>query len=896
MSLPSPSQLLGAGNFPSWYPGQEELLEQSLDWYYSPARFLGLSVSTGSGKSLSSLLLAKLSEARTVVLTATKGLQQQYLDIAKNVEGMVVKGQNNFPCILVNNLTADEGPCHDGLPCAVREQCPYRVQLKKALDSNLVITNYAYWLAQTNFSSGLGEFGLMICTVGDTLVTLADGSTARIADIVNKRLKVTVVSVDLSSGRLVSSPVVGWQRVRPAWSYMLKITTASGSVILTPDHPVWTSSGYRRADCIKEGDFVYADNSRCRSVNFGNNARGWLSVSGEECDVKCAATYSPLKQAGRTDSGQVGRSPQSGSLRATHCAEWWLGGGTVRVPDSVIGRVDSLSPPYVPRASENSIDRVAGQGGCCRAGLVVHGRRFLVSGEPYCCDKQSFIQSKREQSFEKVVGRKVWGDLSRCQGWTWEGIFPVVGLYREEQVISPDRTLRYSESGLQSSLHESSVAMYGLWEGVPQSAQHEGLLKTLRGDCRQGGKSYLVGKEVQVVSVERIKSPDYVYDITVEATHNFFANGHLVKNCDEGHSCFGAMENYLTIFLSRLDIQPIGISFPESADQWNVWQSWAEVSTPIAADAVNRIEQEMKQYRSKNQLVPPHVSRVYRTTSGIHARLKRLSSVNEEWVIQKTYHGYRFVPKWVSNYSLHLFHDTPKVVLMSAILSHRSADYLGVPSNGSRSWIEMDSYFPPENTPIWHIPTARINYRTDDYGATIWCSRIDQIIQRRLDRKGIVFTVSYERAKMLLSRSRFKDIMFTHGTKDVIQVVDKFKKAPAPAVLVSPSVTTGYDFPMDISGHGIPQYIVLGKVAYPDTSEIVTKARHADDKDWASYLAMESIVQSAGRMTRSVDDKCEIFCIDDSWKWFYPKFKHFAPSWFRERVMGSLDTVPNPLF
>lgn len=529
MSLPSPSQLLGAGEFSGWYPGQERLLEQSLDWYYSDARFLGLSVSTGSGKSLSGLLLAKLSEARTVILTATKGLQEQYMRDCRELGGVLVKGQNNFPCILVNGrLTADEGPCHDGIPCVLREQCPYRVQLKKALDSQLVITNYAYWLAQTNFSSGLGDFGLMIC--------------------------------------------------------------------------------------------------------------------------------------------------------------------------------------------------------------------------------------------------------------------------------------------------------------------------------------------------------------------------------DEGHSVFGAMENYLTIFLSRLDVRSIRIDFPESADQWNVWKSWADVSAPIAADAANRIEQEMKGYRSRNQPVPSHISHAYRIANSVHARLKRLSSVSEEWVIQKTYHGYRFVPKWVSNYSQHLFHDIPKVVLMSAILSHRSADYLGVPSNSSRAWVDMDSHFPAENTPIWHIPTARINYRTDDYGATIWCSRIDQIIQRRLDRKGIVFTVSYERAKMLLSRSRFKDIMFSHGTKDVIQVVDKFKRAKAPAVLVSPSVTTGYDFPMDISGHGIPQYIVIGKIPYPDTKDVVTEARHKDDKDWTSYMAMETLVQSAGRCTRSTDDKTEILVVDDSISWFWKLYSQFAPMWFRLRWRGRVETVPDPPF
>ncbi len=408
MNLPSPSQLLGAGNWASWYPQQYELLEQSLDWFASSARFLGMSVPTGSGKSLSSLLLSKLSGARTVILTATKGLQAQYDRDTRQLGGAVVVGQNNFPCILVNSrLNADEGPCHDGVPCAVREQCPYRIQLKRALDSRLVITNYAYWLAQTNLSSGLGDFGLMIC--------------------------------------------------------------------------------------------------------------------------------------------------------------------------------------------------------------------------------------------------------------------------------------------------------------------------------------------------------------------------------DEAHSIFGAMENYLTIFLSRQDIRSIGIGFPESADQWNVWKAWADVSVPIAADMANRIDREIKGYRSRNEPVPSHVSSNYRTVNGVYARLKRLASVTERWVIQKTYNGYRFVPKWVNNYAQHLFHTIPKVVLMSAVLSHRSADYIGVPANGSRAWVEMDSHFPPENTPIWHIPTARINYRTDDYGSTIWVSRIDQIIQRRLDRKGIVFTVSYERARMLLSRSRFKDIMVTHSTGDVVQVVEKFK-------------------------------------------------------------------------------------------------------------------------
>ena len=44
MSLPSPNQLLGLenGRFSGWYPNQEHAFGQLMDWYHSPARFLGL--------------------------------------------------------------------------------------------------------------------------------------------------------------------------------------------------------------------------------------------------------------------------------------------------------------------------------------------------------------------------------------------------------------------------------------------------------------------------------------------------------------------------------------------------------------------------------------------------------------------------------------------------------------------------------------------------------------------------------------------------------------------------------------------------------------------------------------------------------------------------------------
>ena len=522
--LPPPSQLLGISKFPSWYEGQDATVSRMLDWYYSPARFLGMAAPTGSGKSLNALLLAKLSEARTAIITATKGLQEQYLIDAGLVDGVIVKGQNNFPCPLVPPLRADDGPCHEGIPCplAKSDGCPYRVQLKRALDSNLIITNYAYYLAQTNFSSGLGDIDLLIL--------------------------------------------------------------------------------------------------------------------------------------------------------------------------------------------------------------------------------------------------------------------------------------------------------------------------------------------------------------------------------DEGHLVFAQMENFLQIYISRTDVKSIGLTFPTVTDNWNSWRLWADVSLPHARDRLSSLDGGIREMRSfGGRAIPGSLSRAYRTVKSVVARLSSMSDACGEWVIQQYAHSFRFTPLWVAGYGSSLFRDVPKVVIMSAILTPKAVDGLGIPSdNGSRAWLEVDSYFPPANTPIWHIPTARINYQTDGYGMTLWLSRIDQIIQRRLDRKGIVFTVSYDRARLLMQRSRFKDIMFCHSTDDVGYVVDRFKKARPPAVLVSPTVTTGWDFP------GL-NYIVVGKVPYPDTKDAVVHARHEQDDEWSSFTAMETVVQSSGRGTRSSDARCEVLITDDNWRWFYPRYRKYAPKWFQDRVRGSLNSVPDPL-
>ena len=70
------------------------------------------------------------------------------------------------------------------------------------------------------------------------------------------------------------------------------------------------------------------------------------------------------------------------------------------------------------------------------------------------------------------------------------------------------------------------------------------------------------------------------------------------------------------------------------------------------------------------------------------------------------------------------------------------------------------------------------------------------------------------------------------------------------------------------------------------------RARHEQDKEFSTWVAMDTLVQEAGRGFRAPDDLCEVVIVDDSWTWFYKQYSFMAPRWFRDRVVGTIDSLP----
>jgi len=152
--------------FSSFHPGQEKAIDSILS---SEKRFTLLIAPPGSGKSLINVVtiiksknLSSSSSSlshRSLILTVTKGLQDQYKEFSSIGLGDIT-GHSNYPC--ASRYTDDSDSdfeCFDPLDCG------YRRDVGNCYNSSSVSTNYAH-IVSINKSADpnrLGVFSQIIC-------------------------------------------------------------------------------------------------------------------------------------------------------------------------------------------------------------------------------------------------------------------------------------------------------------------------------------------------------------------------------------------------------------------------------------------------------------------------------------------------------------------------------------------------------------------------------------------------------------------------------------------------------------------------------------------------------------------------------------------------------------
>lgn len=348
--------------------------------------------------------------------------------------------------------------------------------------------------------------------------------------------------------------------------------------------------------------------------------------------------------------------------------------------------------------------------------------------------------------------------------------------------------------------------------------------------------------------------------------------------CDEAHDIPALLNDFLSVRVPRRMVTVPSGGF-ETAD---AWAQWALQTRDELGEVLEALVQRLSAHGKDADW-----SKAYRVAT-LYERMAAIQEITpSNMFVEMDDKHVSFTPIWPRGFGeRYLFKDIPDILLSSASICAKTLDMVGIDAMGIET-VDLSEAFPRERRMLIHIPTARINHRTPPGDYKMWVRRIDQIIARRLDRKGIIHTISYARRDRLMKESEYAGIFVTHETGSVIETVAKFKRMDPPAVLVSPSVSTGVDFPYDEC-----RYQIIGKVPYPDTTDKITALRMQKDKEYASYLAAQELVQTVGRGTRAVDDFCESFIVDDNIRWFITRSKDMLPLWFRGAYTSTL-TVPD---
>lgn len=250
------------------------------------------------------------------------------------------------------------------------------------------------------------------------------------------------------------------------------------------------------------------------------------------------------------------------------------------------------------------------------------------------------------------------------------------------------------------------------------------------------------------------------------------------------------------------------------------------------------------------------------------------------WVSSQLNNLYQVRPVFVDRHTDYLFSDTPKIVLMSATINEQDVDRLGINKN-EYDFVEVGSNYAADRRPIYYRPVGQMSAKTE---GTLWndlMDEIDTIIDGHFQygHKGVIHTVSYDRAKKIYDTSEHKARLLIHDKDNKTEVIQKFKESKEPVVLLSPSILEGEDFPDDNC-----RFILLPKIPYLSLGDDVIKERIKQDPEWYSWKAIQDIIQGAGRGMRNEKDFCSVYILDGMFEKIAEKHWEEIPQWFRDAI------------
>lgn len=364
-----------------------------------------------------------------------------------------------------------------------------------------------------------------------------------------------------------------------------------------------------------------------------------------------------------------------------------------------------------------------------------------------------------------------------------------------------------------------------------------------------------------------VRQPDYLKPRGDEPTNMFDAAS--LHIADEAHLLERAIRGMIEIRLYPAWFEKAGLPPLPATNDYDDWESYLDRHMDSVRSLANAADREAQLLARRT---PPEVTDddVLRDAGSVFRAFKNLYNellptkplITHEPASARGRRHVLFRPVWGATFAEHLlFRHAYKHLLMSATIPHPAytAETLGL-GEGEYRYLSLPNPFAIGRRRIEYHPVLKMNARTTDVQFLSMIEAMDRIIDLHPEHKGIIHSVSYDRARKILRHSRHNKRMITHdqrrGEKEL--AIDRHLMNDDPTILVSPSVGVGEDFGRDDGC----RFQVFIKYPIPYLGDPVTRARSEEKPDSLWLEADMAFIQSIGRGTRSETDWCLNYVLD----------------------------------
>lgn len=198
-------------------------------------------------------------------------------------------------------------------------------------------------------------------------------------------------------------------------------------------------------------------------------------------------------------------------------------------------------------------------------------------------------------------------------------------------------------------------------------------------------------------------------------------------------------------------------------------------------------------------------------------------------------------------------------------------------------FINVESTFDPNKSPIKYIPCGKMTYNEWQTTLPAMYKTINTIMDVHYNDKGIIHTGNYKIAKNIYDElNKKQDERFIYRTSTEISnavLLKEHSEEDRPTVLLSPSMTTGVDLKDDLS-----RFQIIAKLPFQSLGDIRVSTKAKIKPNWYAMNMLRSLVQSAGRSTRSAEDHSTTYILDSSFLYWFSMYQKMLPNDFIHRL------------